>query len=274
MKQIGIILLGVCLALGTSCSKDEDEAPVKKNEPDVPMTSYDMTGIFEGEWNNSLADNPIRGSSMVNDEYIIIDELPIENILNDLINYINLECLIYPERKDQIVDTLGNIFFASSYKYPKTNLEIKYEMDSFSDKYFTTRILSIKNMWSDISTVINIDSESPYPGETIVIGPPEPNTISFSVEADSVPYRIDLVSKDHECDVKFDMNDNPWSAPGMWILQYWFNTYRIYNLQTGQKYDIHLTSPMPLYPDKEDTIQFHFISTEWKGPAEGGYITY
>lgn len=266
MKRFGLFI--ICLALITSCSKEEEvEKPIDNSEPVVPMSNHVMTGEFEGEWNNLPAD-PTNGSIVVSDEYIIIDELPAKLILNSMIFNINMSCLSYPEIKEQTIDSIGNIFFASSYKYPKTGLEIKYEMDSFSDNCYTTKTLSIKNMWSETSTVINIDYEQPQTGEAIVIDPAEPNTISFSVEADGVPYRIDLVSKDHECDVRFDMNENSWSVPGMWIIQYWFNTYRIYNLQTGKHWDIKIFYEWPLYPDKEDTVQLIFNATKLKGSTE------
>ena len=268
MKQFVIILIGVCLALSTSCSKEEEvEKPINNSEPVVPMSNHVMTGEFEGEWNNLPAD-PTNGSIVVSDEYIIIDELPTEMILQSMISIINISCLSHPELREQTIDSIGNVFFASSYKYPKTGLEIKYEMDSFSKYSYTTKTLSIKNMWSEISTAINIDYEQPQTGEAIVIDPAEPNIISFSVEADGVPYRIDLVSKDHECDVSFNMDDNPWSVPGMWIIQYWFNTYRIYNLQTGKHWDIKVYYQMHRDHDTEDTVQLIFNATKLKGSTE------
>lgn len=73
MKKFGIILIGVCLALSTSCSKEEEvEKPIDNSEPVVPMTNYVMTGVFEGEWDNMT--EPTKGRITVNNEYIIIDE--------------------------------------------------------------------------------------------------------------------------------------------------------------------------------------------------------
>jgi hypothetical protein len=260
MKRFGLLIIG--LALFVACSKDEEKELVDNSEPAVPMTNYVMTGVFEGEWDNMT--EPTKGRITVNNEYIIIDELPAEGILKGLLMDVQSVYLVRPEIKEEMADSIGNIFFAESYKYPKTNLEIKYEIDSFSEGNYWAKVSSIKNMWSDISTVI----ESPVSGETIVIGPPEPNTISFSVEADGVPYRIDLVSKDHECDVSFNMNDNPWSVPGMWIIQYWFNTYRIYNLQTGKHWDIKVYYQMHRDHDTEDTVQLIFNATKLKGSTE------
>ena len=266
MKRFGLFI--ICLALITSCSKEEEvEKPINNSEPVVPMSNHVMTGEFEGEWNNLPAD-PTNGSIVVSDEYIIIDELPAKLILNSMIFNINMSCLSYPEIKEQTIDSIGNIFFASSYKYPKTGLEIKYEMDSFSDNCYTTKTLSIKNMWSETSTVINIDYEQPQTGEAIVIDPAEPNTISFSVEADGVPYRIDLVSKDHECNARFDMNDNTWNTPGMWSILYWFKAYRFINLQTGKQWDLRIVYDWLRRHDKEDTIPFGFYSSKLMGSTE------
>ena len=260
MKRFGLLIIG--LALFVACSKDEEKELVDNSEPAVPMTNYVMTGVFEGEWDNMT--EPTKGRITVNNEYIIIDELPAEGILKGLIMNLQSVYLVRPEIKEEMADSIGNIFFAESYKYPKTNLEIKYEIDSFSEGNYWAKVSSIKNMWSDISTVI----ESPVSGETIVIDPPEPNTISFSVEADGIPYRIDLVSKDHECNARFNMNDNPESVPGMWSIQYWFNAYRFINLQTGQHWDFKIVYDWPRRHDKEDTIPFGFYSSRLSGSIE------
>lgn len=257
MRRLGIFILG--LALVTSCSKEEEEPKVVLDEPVVPMTSQDMTGEFEGEWDNVT--EPTVGSIVVNNEYIIIDELPAENILKGILMDIQSESFRRTEIKTKLTDSIGNFFFASSYKYPKTGLEIKYQLDTYSDPFYTTSICSIKNVWSETSTVINIDYEQPHTGE-IVIDPAEPNTISFGVEADGVPYRVDLVSKDHECIAEFNMNT------GLWRLQYWFKAYRFINLQTGQKKDIQLVYDWPRRHNKEDTIPLAFYATKLKGSIE------
>lgn len=260
MKRFGLFI--ICLALITSCSKEEEvEKPIDNSEPVVPMSNHVMTGEFEGEWNNLPAD-PTNGSIVVSDEYIIIDELPAKLILNSMIFNINMSCLSYPEIKEQTIDSIGNIFFASSYKYPKTDLEIKYQLDSYQAPFYTTSIYSIRNNWSETSYNINIDYEPPHIGETIVIGPAEPNTISFGVEADGVPYRIDLVSKDHECTAEFNLNS------GLWRFQYWFNTYRFINLQTGQHWDMKVVWEFLPRRTKEDTILLGFYATKLTGSVE------
>ena len=252
MKQFGFILVVLSLALVTSCSKDE-EVIANNQEPLIPMTSRELTGEFEVEWD--FGAEPTVGTIVVNNEYIIVNEMPAEGIFKYIASDIQDVCLDHPETKAMLADSIGNLFFASSYKYPKTDLEIKYQLDSYSNPYYVASISSIKNTWSETSTAINIDYEPPYPAETIVIDPAEPNTISFSVEADGVPYRIDLVTKEHECTAEYNMNT------GLWRFQYWFNTYRIINLQTGQHLDMKVVwNSSARRHDKEDTIPLGFYA--------------
>ena len=258
MRRLGIFILG--LVLVTSCSKEEEDPKAVLDEPAVPMASKDMTGEFEGEWDNVT--EPTVGSIMANNEYIIIDELPSENILKGIIMDIQSEYFRRTEIKTELTDSNRDFFFASSYKYPKTGLEIKYQLDSYHDPFYTTSIYSIRNNWSETSFNINIDYEPPHIGETIVIGPAEPNTISFGVEADGVPYRIDLVSKDHECTAEFNLNS------GLWRFQYWFNTYRFINLQTGQHWDMKVVWEFLPRRTKEDTILLGFYATKLTGSVE------
>ena len=73
-KQFGMILLGLSLALVTSCSNEEVEKPVDNSEPVVPITSQELTGEFEGEW-SYLYGQSQTGKIVVNDGYIFIDDL-------------------------------------------------------------------------------------------------------------------------------------------------------------------------------------------------------
>lgn len=254
MKRFGLFLIGITVFI--ACTKeDEVEKPVVVNEPVASTTSLELTGEFEGEWDSEGA-APKSGSITVNDRHIFIDELPTDSIIKGITMLVKFACQNHPERQNQLIDSIGNIFFASDYKFPKTGLEINYQLGSFDDGSYHASISSVKNMWSDITTTIIIDKVPPYPSETIVIGPPEPGTISFGIEADGVPYRIDLVSKEHKLTAEFIMETSPWSLTGMWILQYRFCTYRFYNLETGQKLDYSFSSHYPL--DKDDCVQLLF----------------
>ena len=259
MKQFGFLLAVLSLALVTSCSKDE-EVVVNNQEPLIPMTSRELTGEFEVEWD--FVAEPTVGTIVVNNEYIIVDELPAEGIFKYIASDIQDVCLDHPETKAMLADSIGNLFFASSYQYPKTDLEIKYQLDSYSNPYYVASISSIRNTWSETSTAININYAAPYLGKTIVIDPAEPNTISFSVEADGVPYRIDLVTKEHECTAEYNMNT------GLWRFQYWFNTYRFINLQTGQHWDMKVVWEFLPRRTKEDTILLGFYATKLTGSVE------
>ena len=267
MKKFGVILFGLSMALLMSCSKEKEEEIVDNGEPVVPMTSQELTGEFEGEWTCSEIAYS-KGRIMVNERYIMIEELPAENILKSMI------FMVYdvdPDTKARIIDSIGNIFFASSYKYPMTDLQIKYKLVDYSaiDGIYYAKMLSIKNKLSDITTTICIDREPPYPSETIVIDAPEPNTISLSVWADKVLYRIDMVSKEREVNAEFYMGN------GMWMLQYWFNTFRVINMQTGKYYDFSIIyDNHRLQQGKEDTIQLRFNATKRTGSAEERIVPY
>ena len=252
MKQFGLLFAVLSLALVTSCSKDEDNT-----EPVIPMASRELTGEFEVTWDNRGIDTP-TGNIMVNSEYIIIDKLPAESILKIIIMEMENGYYFDPEIMTEFADSMGNLLYASSYKYPKADLEIKYQLDSYSNPYYVASILGIKNKWSETSTAINIDYEPPYPGETTVIDPAEPNTISFSVEANGVPYRIDLVNKDHDCIAEYNIDT------GLWRFQYWFNTYRIINLQTGHDWNIKIRESFPRRHNKEDTLLLGFYAKKKK----------
>ena len=128
LNQLGMILWGLSFALVMSCSKEEVEEPVDNNEPVVPITSQELTGEFEGEW-SSVGGNLQNGKIVVNNGYIFIDELPAEGIFNEIRQDVLSICNDHPEMKAAIIDSIGNIFFASSYKYPITDLQIKYRLE-------------------------------------------------------------------------------------------------------------------------------------------------
>jgi len=267
MKKFGVILFGLSMALLMSCSKEKEEEIVDNGEPVVPMTSQELTGEFEGEWTCSEIAYS-KGRIMVNERYIMIEELPAENILKSMI------FMVYdvdPDTKARIIDSIGNIFFASSYEFPATDLQIRYELGEYSaiNGMYYGSASSIKNMWSGLTTQFVKDQE------TIVIGPAEPNNISFVVKADGQRYRIDLISKDHEVNMEFLMKEQWGGTPaGLWIIQYWFSTYRVVNLQTGQQYDMAImNSGYPRRHNKEDTNLLQFQAKKRTGDSNG-YVAY
>jgi hypothetical protein len=229
--------------------------------------NQELTGEFEGEWTCSEIAYS-KGRIMVNERYIMIEELPAENILKSMI------FMVYdvdPDTKARIIDSIGNIFFASSYEFPATDLQIRYELGEYSaiNGMYYGSASSIKNMWSGLTTQFVKDQE------TIVIGPAEPNNISFVVKADGQRYRIDLISKDHEVNMEFLMKEQWGGTPaGLWIIQYWFSTYRVVNLQTGQQYDMAImNSGYPRRHNKEDTNLLQFQAKKRTGDSNG-YVAY
>ena len=173
----------------------------------------------------------------------------------------------------KIKDDIGNFFFATTYKYPTTDLEIKYKLDSYSEGVYSVSILGMKNKWSDIATTITIEKEPPYPSDTIVIDAPEANCISYRVEADSVTYRVDLVCKGNESTAGLNM------TTGLWKFDYWFSSYRIINLQTGQQINIGITWGLGKVTigeakQKEDTNLLRFHANNRTGSAEDRRSSY
>ena len=265
MKHLSIVLSVLSLALMMSCSKEDEDEVVVVEEPVIPVVTQELTGEFDGQWGTWGCSQ--NGKIVVNDGYIFIDELPTSIAVRQLIDETRKSCRYYPEAEAKIKDEIGNFFFANTYKYPTTDLEIKYKLNSYFEGVYSTSILSIKNMWSDITISITIEKEPPYPNDTIVIDAPEPNCISFGVEADSVPYRVDLVCKGKESTAKFNM------TTGLWKFDYWFSSYRIINLQTGQQINIGVTWGFGKVvvgetTQKEDTNLLRFQSNIRTGSAE------
>lgn len=268
MKKFGVILFGLSMALLMSCSKEKEEEIVDNGEPIVHSMNQELTGEFEGEWTCSEIAYS-KGRIMVNERYIMIEELPAENILKSMI------FMVYdvdPDTKAKIIDSIGNIFFASSYEYPVTDLQIRYELGEYSaiNGMYYGSASSIKNMWSGLTTQFVKDQE------TIVIGPAEPNNISFVVKADGQRYRIDLISKDHDVDMEFLMKQQWDGTPaGLWIIQYRFSTYRVVNLQTGQQFDLSpIFSGHRLNQGKADTMQLRFNASQRISGSHGNVAYY
>ena len=268
MKKFGVILFGLSMALLMSCSKEKEEEIVDNGEPIVHSMNQELTGVFEGEWTCSEIAYS-KGRIMVNERYIMIEELPAENIIKSII------FMVYdvdPDTKAKIIDSIGNIFFASSYEYPVTDLQIRYELGEYSaiNGMYYGSASSIKNMWSGLTTQFVKDQE------TIVIGPAEPNNISFVVKADGQRYRIDLISKDHDVDMEFLMKQQWDGTPaGLWIIQYWFSTYRVVNLQTGQQFDLSpIFSGHRLNQGKADTMQLRFNASQRISGSHGNVAYY
>ena len=254
MKQFGMILLGLGLALVMSCSKED----VDNNEPVIPIKTLELTGEYVGKW--SCMSDPSTGTIDVYDNHFIINELPTKTIVDNVVYPFRSSYSDHPEIKDQLEDSIGNFFFASSYQYPTSSLSFKYQVDSYSDGSYWASISEMQHHWSSFGLCIYNDF-----GETIGIDPSEPNTIAFSVEADGVPYRIDMISKDHEVNAEFNMKT------GLWTLHYWFSNYRIYNLRTGRQFEYGLRSAMGYFlRQKEDTNQLKFIASRKTRPISGG----
>jgi len=258
MKQFGMVLLGLSLAMFASCSKDdESEVPWAEQQPEEAKP--EPTGKFEVQW--SCMGIPLaKGGIEIGDEYMSVGDFPAEALFGKIIYILRESATDNPEHRIHLADKIGNIFFADSYKYSNAVQVLKYV---FSDSSHAA-IKGIISVWSLDGWVITQDY-----GGTFIIDPPEDLTISFGVEADGVPYRIDLVHQEKEPSADFD------AATGLWSFTYWFDSFLISNLKTGQQYDKDIkVSGMPQRNDRRDTIQLQFKSIKRTEPAEEMVATY
>ena len=222
MKQFVAVLLSLGMAFLMSCSKDDVEEPV---EPIIPGYSQELTGEFEGEWScDSGAAVPSIGKIDVESRIFFIDEIPTKTIIDNLVHPFHAAYPEHPEIRDQLNESIGDFFFASSYEYQVTDLQFNYKLDSYSDGYYFASISYLKNQFSYGAMRVY----SPELGRTVTTAEPEPDTVPFRVEADGVKYRIDMITNVQESNAEFNMKT------GMWTLNYWFSGFKLYNLYTGQ----------------------------------------
>lgn len=235
-KQFGMILLGLSLALVTSCSKDDDE-------PDCGVQNAEWSGEFEGEW--SFLESREVGKVMVEDGLFYIDQLPAEGILSELLS------------KLEPYSTSGQLFSASSYDYNGCSqmLYFKFDQDSTSISYNR-----LSNYYSYIT--LNLVNDDNGQIENIVIEPSAPMTFSFGIQANDIRYRIDLVSKDHVVNAEFD------ESSGSWVFNYWFSHIDLINLSKGKQFSFYLSDKIILdHPN--DNLLLQFKTTKRLGPTNG-----
>ena len=257
MKQFTIILLGLGLALMMACSSDksEDEPIIPKKEQMPEDTTAEWSGKFEGEWR--FLGLPTKGMMEVDGENMVFIPFPAEVIFNEIIQIIRTSAADRPEREKRLNDTIGNVFFADSYKYLNTRQEISFSLNTNPDGSYQTSITTLNNMWSQMAIVISIDKVPPYTGDEIYIHPSDPLTISFDVEADGVTYRVDLVHQKNDVAVDFD------HVKGLWTFTYRFHEYKIFNQENGKQYSVCI-SP----------LQLQFKATRRTGPSDGIIFIY
>ena len=238
-KQFGMILLGLSLALLTSCSKDDEEPAISESE--VQKTEW--SGEFEGEW--SFLESREVGKVMVEEGLFYIDQLPTEGIFSELLS------------KLEPYSTSGQLFSASSYEYDGSSQMLFFKFDRDST-YISFDIL--KNDYSYI--VVNIVNDDNGQREDIIIEPSAPMTFSFDILADSAHYRIDLVSKDHVVNAKFD------ESSGSWVFNYWFSHIDLTNLSTGKQFSFYLSDKI-IQDHPNDNLLLQFKTTKRLRPTYG-----
>ena len=270
MKQMMKLTMSMLLVatLLTACTSDksEDEPIIPQEEQTPEDTTVEWSGKFEGEWR--CLGLPKKGMIVVDGEYMVFDPFPAEAIFNEIIQIKRTSIVGRPERQKRLTDSIGNIFFADSYKYLETRQEISFSLETYPDGSCHTSISALNNMWSEMSIIIFRDKESPYSSETIFINPSDPKTISFNVEADGDTYRVDLVH--HEKDVSVDFDP----ATGLWTFTYRFHEYKIFNLKNGKQYSVRISSDKTSEQNEKGSLQLQFKATQRTGPSDGVIVIY
>lgn len=238
-KQFGMILLGLSLALLTSCSKDDEEPAISESE--VQKTEW--SGEFEGEW--SFLESREVGKVMVEEGLFYIDQLPTEGIFSELLS------------KLEPYSTSGQLLNASSYDYNGCSqmLYFKFNQDSTSLSFE-----QLSNYYSYIT--LNLVNDDNGQRENIVIEPSAPMTFSFGVQANGISYRIDLVGQDHVVNAEFD------ESSGSWVFNYWFSHIDLTNLSTGKQFSFYLSDKI-IHDHPHDNLLLQFKTTKRLGPTNG-----
>lgn len=261
MKQFGILALGLGLALMTACSKDNDEPITPQEKETMEETVAEWSGKFDGRW--TYLGNPINGTMDVEEEGIVFQTFPAKAIFSELVQAVQTGAIDRPIRQEHLTDTIGNIFYADSYNYKTTNQYVTFKLVTASDGSCHASDITLYNAWSNASLFINVDKEPPYTGETFEIKPIGPNTIAFAVEADGVPYLVTLNNIEKELSLDFD------ASTGLWTFNYWFSSFRIFNMDDGKEYSVRLKYTGPEKENKQDTINLQFKATQRTGPSDG-----
>ena len=250
------LMAAALLAGVASCSKVNDETYNAQIAEDAAYIA--ALGIFEGIW--SLETVTCNGSINVGDLSIILD-LPGDTIYNWLVRNVRKAASTNPSLKEEIIDSIGNIFFMPTYKVDLTKHSLLYTISGASKESAYAAFNAFKNNGFEYKGY-SLDTE---PGTaldentSITIRIPDPMTFSFKVEADQTSYRIDLTSTKDLPTARYDF------AIGQWILNYRFDAFNIVNYHKGRQYMLAVSKINP----NISTLQLQFYSIKKTGPATG-----
>lgn len=250
------LIAAALLAGVASCSNVNDETYDSLIQNDAAYTA--VLGTFEGIW--SLETVTCNGSINVGDLNIDLD-LPGDTIYNWLARNIRKTASTNPSFKEEIVDSIGNIFFTPTYTVDLTRHSLAYAISGTSKEYAYAAFNSFNNSGFGNYDLMNDTEADTVPDESpsITIRFPDPMTFSFKVEADQTNYRIDLTSTKDLPTARYDF------AVGQWILNYRFEAFNIVNYHKGRQYMLPVSKINP----NISTLQLQFYSIKKTGPATG-----
>ena len=250
------LMAAAFLAGVASCSKVNDETYNAQIAEDAAYIA--ALGIFEGIW--SLETVTCNGSINVGDLSIDVD-LPGDTIYNCLVRNVRKAASTNPSLKEEIIDSIGNIFFMPTYKVDLTKHSLLYTISGASKESAYAAFNAFKNSGfaDDVCLEGTGSTETEDESTSITIRLPDPMTFSFKVQTDQTSYRIDLTSTKDLPTARYDF------AIGQWILNYRFDAFNIVNYHKGRQYMLAVSKLNP----NISTLQLQFYSIKKTGPATG-----
>lgn len=201
MKQFGIILFVLGVALFVSCSKDDmynDDLACSPVHNTTLTTPY---GIFEGEWQLSKYGKTCPGTIEVDSDQIIFD-LPVDYLLPRLGLVDETSKAAHPDEP----------FFTTTSDYTYSNIT---QVMTFSTLGLSADAIYIQNESIDNLTA-----------------PHDFNLTSFNVRADDINYTLNLIALKEQPSGIFDNNT------GLWKLSIPIDKVAIYNQKTHAQMSI------------------------------------
>lgn len=250
------LMAAALLAGVASCSNVNEDTYNAQIAEDAAYIA--ALGTFEGIW--SLETVTCNGSINVGDLSIDLD-LPGDTIYNWLVRNVRNAASTNPSLKEEIIDSIGNIFFMPTYKVDLTKHSLLYTISGASKESAYAAFNAFKNSGfaDDLCLEGPGSTETEDESTSITIRLPDPMTFSFKVQTDQTSYRIDLTSTKDLPTARYDF------AIGQWILNYRFEAFNIVNYHKGRQYMLAVSKINP----NISTLQLQFYSIKKTGPATG-----
>ena len=198
MKQFGLLLLGIGMAVACSCSKDRIDDEIARLDPATIQNTSDnlaLEGTFWGEWKLSKYEMTCEGQIEVTKDEIAFD-VP----------------------ADYLFPRLGIVTEERKAKYPEEPL---FTSDS-APSYSNTRQVMVCSLqgYSDAATYSQLSNRQGI--EITTVG-----DLLFDVKIEDVEYHIVLMGIKEKPTAVFDFNT------GLWTVAIPIDTVTIINKKTG-----------------------------------------